>query len=360
MFNKFTKKLDFRILTIILTITLVLVIGVISVSAMFNSDSVTVSITEINNTENFNSTQKIKTDAKDVKELLSEQNITLSAHDFLNLDDNTIINDGMEIIITRGIAFNIEEDEHITLCSTTKTTVGDALLETGHYPDEDDIVTPAMDSPITPGLTISIIKVNNETLVVTETIANSIEYKDDNTLEKGKTKVLEEGHNGEYEVTYRIAYENGVETSREEVSRVVKKEPKNKVIANGTKTVKKAVAKTENKTQTTSASNSGGTIAGLKYKKKYTMSATGYTAFRSDGSRGKTASGRTARHGLVAVDPKVIPLGTKLYVEGYGEAIAADTGGAIKGNKIDLCFEMSNAEIRKQFGRKTLNVYVLE
>ena len=358
MFNKFTKKLDFRILTIILTIASILVVGVISVSAMFYSDSVTVSVTEINNIENFNSTQKIKTDAKDIKGFLSEQNITLSAHDRLNLDDSTLINDGMEIIITRGIPFNIAENEHIILCSTTKTTVGAALLEAGHYPDEDDIVTPAMGSPISPGLTISIIKVNNEALTVTEAIENSVEYKDDNTLEKGKTKVLQEGIKGECEITYRIAYENGVETSRTEVSRVVTKEPKNKIIANGTKVVPKTTTKTT--TKTTSASESAGTIAGLRYKKKYTMSATGYTAFRSDGSRGKTASGKTARHGLVAVDPKVIPLGTRLYVEGYGEAIAADTGGAIKGNKIDLCFEMSNAEIRKQFGRKTLNVYVLE
>jgi 3D (Asp-Asp-Asp) domain-containing protein len=61
----------------------------------------------------------------------------------------------------------------------------------------------------------------------------------------------------------------------------------------------------------------------------------------------------------VAVDPKVIPLGTNLYIEGYGYAVAADTGGAIKGNKIDLCFEESNSELRK-FGRKNVTVYILD
>lgn len=359
MLNKFTRKLDLRILTVLLTVALVSVIGVISVSAMFYSDFATVCITEINNLENYNSTQKIRTYAKDIKGFLAEQSITLSAHDFLNLNDNANISDGMEIVITRGIPFNIAEGEHITFCSTTKTTVGEALLEAGHCPDEDDVVTPSTDTPVTPGLTISITRVNNETVTITESIANSTEYKNDDTLEKGKTKVLQEGNMGECEVTFKITYENGVEASREEISRIVTKEPKNKIIANGTKTT---IVKTLNNTEPkkTPVSSGANTIAGFKYQKKYTMSATGYTAFRADGSRGKTASGRLAGHGIAAVDPNVIPLGTKLYIEGYGEAIAADTGGSIKGNKIDLCFEMSNAQIRKQFGRKTLNVYVLE
>ena len=82
-------------------------------------------------------------------------------------------------------------------------------------------------------------------------------------------------------------------------------------------------------------------------------------SFNSDGSRGTTATGRPAGQGIVAVDPKVIPLGTRVYVEGYGEAIAADVGGAIKGNKIDLCFEWSNARIRQEFGRRNVTVYIL-
>lgn len=89
------------------------------------------------------------------------------------------------------------------------------------------------------------------------------------------------------------------------------------------------------------------------------MTATAYSAFNKNGGYGKTASGMTAGFGVAAVDPRVIPLGTKLYIEGYGYAIAADTGGAIKGNKIDLCFEKSNSELMA-FGRKTMTVYILE
>jgi len=71
-----------------------------------------------------------------------------------------------------------------------------------------------------------------------------------------------------------------------------------------------------------------------------------------------TATGLRARKGLVAVDPKVIRLGTKLYIDGYGCAIAADTGGWIKGNRIDLCFD--TLEECYRFGRKKIYVYLAE
>ena len=71
-----------------------------------------------------------------------------------------------------------------------------------------------------------------------------------------------------------------------------------------------------------------------------------------------TRLGTPLRYGVVAVDPKVIPLGTKLYIEGYGYAVAEDTGGAIKGNRIDLCFT-SRAQA-DNFGRRNVKVYILK
>ena len=65
-----------------------------------------------------------------------------------------------------------------------------------------------------------------------------------------------------------------------------------------------------------------------------------------------------AAHGVVAVDPQVIPLGTRLYIPGYGNAIAGDTGGAIIGMRIDLFFEAEAEAIR--FGRRKVDVYVLD
>jgi 3D (Asp-Asp-Asp) domain-containing protein len=78
----------------------------------------------------------------------------------------------------------------------------------------------------------------------------------------------------------------------------------------------------------------------------------------TDGSsQGLTATGISARRGIVAVDPDVIPLGTHVYVPGYGMGLAADTGGAIVGDKIDLCMEDASEAWR--FGRRMVKVYVL-
>ena len=64
------------------------------------------------------------------------------------------------------------------------------------------------------------------------------------------------------------------------------------------------------------------------------------------------------RRGLVATDPRIIPMGTRLYIEGYGYAIADDTGGAIRGHKIDLAVD-TLAEAY-QIGRRQMTVYILE
>ncbi len=88
-----------------------------------------------------------------------------------------------------------------------------------------------------------------------------------------------------------------------------------------------------------------------------TMEATGYSP-EEPGLDDNTASGLKARRGVVAVDPRVIPLGTRLHVEGYGNAIAADTGSAIKGNRIDLCFD--TLEECDAYGRRTVRVEILD
>ena len=94
-----------------------------------------------------------------------------------------------------------------------------------------------------------------------------------------------------------------------------------------------------------------------RYSAVLTMEATAYLP--TEGSaEGLTAMGIEARHGVVAVDPDVIPLGTRLFIPGYGEALAADTGGAIQGNMIDLCME--SYDEMEDFGRRDITVYVLQ
>ncbi len=92
------------------------------------------------------------------------------------------------------------------------------------------------------------------------------------------------------------------------------------------------------------------------YRRTLTMSASAYSA-EDPGNTAYTARGNLLRRGYVSVDPDVIPLGTKLYIEGYGYAVADDTGGAIVGNRIDLAMDSHGEAIN--FGRRTVKVYVL-
>jgi 3D (Asp-Asp-Asp) domain-containing protein/peptidoglycan hydrolase CwlO-like protein len=102
--------------------------------------------------------------------------------------------------------------------------------------------------------------------------------------------------------------------------------------------------------------------SGLTLAGEWEMVATAYYAFGKGGNdingNGITATGLRARKGIVAVDPRIIPLGTKLYIPGYGEALAADTGGWIKNYRVDLCFE--SLEECFKFGRRKIRVYLVE
>lgn len=95
----------------------------------------------------------------------------------------------------------------------------------------------------------------------------------------------------------------------------------------------------------------------VPYAEAISMEATAYLPTDGNGA-GITAMGIPATYGIVAVDPDVIPLGTRVYIPGYGEALAADTGGAIQGYKIDLCMESYSEAM--EFGRRVITVFVLK
>lgn len=92
-------------------------------------------------------------------------------------------------------------------------------------------------------------------------------------------------------------------------------------------------------------------------RRTLSMVASAYSAY-DDGNGSRTYGGHLVHKGLVAVDPDVIPLGTRLYIEGYGYAVADDVGSAIQGNRIDLAFDSHAAAV--QFGRQTVMVYIIE
>ena len=157
----------------------------------------------------------------------------------------------------------------------------------------------------------------------TEVLPKKVIYQDDPETEAGEEKVLEEGEDGKKTKIFNITYSKDGEEYEREIVSVETTLAKDKKILRGTKIVWKTLETPDGE---------------IKYWKKMRVYATHYDS-RCPGCNEWTAIGMRAGKGVIAVDPKVIKLRSKVYIPGYGMAVAGDTGGAIKGNIIDLGFD---------------------
>lgn len=348
----------------------VAIVSTVCVFSVVRADAKDVTVRYVDRFSGEEKAKEYKTQHITVRDFFDNEGIKKGEYDRLSHAEECELADGTEITITKAVPIVIKSGDSVVTTFTTMPTVSGALLETGMIPDEDDSIIPSAETPVTDGMEIVIAKVSTEEVVETEYIDFDTIYRDDANIVKGESKVVQNGKKGQEKVTYLLTYQDGELVSKEETDRLKVSDPESKIIARGTKdapspTPKPAKTETPKKTAKKTAepkkadAPESNTIAGFKYTKKMEMTATAYSAFNSKGGYAKTASGMTARKGIVAVDRSVIPLGTRLYIEGYGEAIAGDVGGAIKGNKIDLCFEDTNKNLMK-FGRQKVMVYILE
>ena len=239
--------------------------------------------------------------------------------------------DAAEEVVSAGIIHvTVKADAQEMDLMTAQVTVGEMLDAYGIPVGEYDIVTPEPDQIMEADSTIKIERITFEEVTVSEEVPFKTKVEGTDELPAGTKKVVQEGEKGEDKVTYKIKYSDGEEVSRKEIDRETVKKPVTKI-------VKKSTV---------------GTINGKAYARKFTVKAYSYTG------GGRTASGLPAAVGRIAVDPRVIPLGTKVYVEGYGFATAADTGGNIKGNTIDVYYN-SESQCR-QWGCRYITIYILK
>ncbi|MDA8347107.1 MAG: 3D domain-containing protein [Thermaerobacter sp.] len=175
--------------------------------------------------------------------------------------------------------------------------------------------------------------------VVAVPIAYHVQTVIDPSLGLGQNTIAHRGTKGQAIETVRRIYENSQLVSVNVVGERVVQPPQNEIVNIGAKLPEV----------------SRGELLG-RVTKTLSVVATAYWADPS-WSNGRTATGVPARYGVVAVDPSVIPLGTRLYIPGYGYAVAADTGSAIVGDRIDLCFNTGQQAI--DYGRQPVTVYVL-
>ncbi|MCQ2559533.1 MAG: 3D domain-containing protein, partial [Clostridia bacterium] len=237
----------------------------------------------------------------------------------------------------RSHQITLQVDGTTKTYQTVAATVGDFLAEAKITLDNDDYCQPQKSQVIDRALTVKVVRVEYVNEIRHKDLPYQIVEQESYDLPKGQTELAQPGFNGLEEQHWQQKYENGVLISENMTSSLVVNEPVDQIIT---------VGKSEDSFVTINGVN-------YKYTSELDLRATAYTytGFR-------TATGINPYRGIVAVDTSVIPFGTKLYIEGYGIAIAADRGGAIKGNRVDLFMESYNEAIH--WGIKNVKAYVLK
>ena len=283
-----------------------------------------------------------------VKDVLDTNGVEVNPKDKVQPALNSKVSEGDTISIKRAVSVELTVGDKQVKIDTAEDTIEEMLEVEEELKNQGiefneglDEITPALNTKITSNLKINLVKVEVKKELAKEAIDFDVVVETDANLDSGLEEVRQDGASGEKEVTYEIVYKNGAEFSRSVKSSKVLAEPVNKVIAQGTRK--------------TFASRDGQL---LNYKSVIYCESTAYSG------GGVTATGTVPvrdPNGIstIAVDPRVIPLGSLVYVEGYGRAVAADTGGAIKGNIIDV-YVNSEAEAYNNWGRKyNVPVYIL-
>jgi uncharacterized protein YabE (DUF348 family) len=290
-----------------------------------------------------NEKKTIWTTAGTVAELLKEQSIVLNEQDEISKRPQETIKNKMEISIKFALHLTLVDGGKEQQVWSTSATVADFLTQQGIKLNEFDRVEPSLSETVQKGDVINVIRVEKVTDVVEEPVQFAVITKKDESLEKGKQKTVTEGKQGLVSREYEVILENGKEVSRKLIGEKKLREKLDKVVAVGTKELDIQVSR------------------GAETGTEFYVNTTAYTAY-CNGCSGRTATGFDLRANpnakVIAVDPRIIPLGTKVYVEGYGYAIASDTGGSIKGYKIDVFFPTKAEAFR--WGVRKVKIKILK
>lgn len=300
-------------------------------------------------------TKTVMTTETNVKEILAQADVAVTEHDQVTPALDGKIGKDDQIKVDKAFEVTLVDGMDKKKVMSTSTTVADFLKQQEVKLNEFDRIKQRMEELVLPNDVVQVVRVEKVTDVVEEATKFAVETKKDSSLLKGSEKVVQKGENGTVSRTYEIIKENGKPVSRILKGEKVVKDPKTKVVAVGTKVMMASASQTKAKTKSISRGNapSGG--------KEFYVSATAFTAF-CNGCSGITTTGINLKANpdakVIAVDPDVIPLGSKVWVEGYGYAVAGDTGSAIQGNKIDVF--MPTKQQAYGFGRKKVKIKILD
>lgn len=290
---------------------------------------------------------QMKTQASTVAALLEQAEIVVDDDDVVTPSLDSVIDSGATIVVRHSVPVVLDLSGSTVPIDVVGDTVADALIAAGADPASNPGVTPSAATPLRPGMTIHVPDVFVRVAQEEVTVAPPVVYRKDPSLPEGRREVVRTGVSGRAMKVYRMLVTNGTQGSPVLTAERTVQSPKARVIAVGTASRSRNAAIASGKAG--ARPPAGG--------KKLRVETTAYSAAQK-GLSDRTATGAKAVRGVIAVDPRVIPLGTKVFVPGYGYAVAADTGGDIKGNRIDLCFQ-TVAECFK-WGRRTVTITIID
>jgi len=281
-----------------------------------------------------------------VGEALEAAGIPLHDEDRVHPPAQSPLYGSMRIAIHRATPFLVEVEGTKREARAWADTVGQGLERVGIELRGRDYAIPAADTPLRPDMHVQVVRVVEDILVREVSIPFATITEPDAEIPLDEQKVLRPGEAGLKSQRIRITYEDGAEIARQIEEEVVLRDPLAEIMAYGTKIVWQTVDTPEGP---------------RRYWRHMRVYATSYSASRAGTPRsapwfGRTWLGLQMRRGIIAVDPRYIPLSVNLYVPGYGIGFAGDTGGGIKRYHIDLGFDDDNYESWHQY----VDVYLLE
>jgi uncharacterized protein YabE (DUF348 family) len=274
----------------------------------------------------------VHTSETTVGKALEEAGITLYLGDDVQPELHTRVEPDMLVSIGRSSSATVIVDGQEIHTRTHSATVGEFLAELGIALIGQDYALPNLDEALSAGATVRVVRVREEIVTEQEPIPYETAWQPDANLEIDQQQLAQQGAPGVLQRRIRVRYENGQEVSRVLEDEWVAQEPTTHILSYGTMIVIRTLDTPDGP---------------VEYWRKIRVLATSYTAASSGKAAdhptyGITATGMTMRKGIVAVDPRIVNLYQEVYVPGYGQGIAADTGGAIKGRRIDLGYDEDN------------------
>lgn len=290
-----------------------------------------------------------------VADVLRTTGITVGENDAVTPPADSSVQNGMKISVRRRYNFTVTADGSTAQELGWEGTVADALKQAGVKLGTEDFPTPGPNTALQEGMKVVISRVTYRDVTSTQPIAYGTVTKKDDSMDEGTQSVLTEGRNGVKTTVTRQKLCNGKVVQSTVRKSEVTTQPVSRVVAVGTRSLGAAYASVSSDGSLRDENGSR-----VSYRKLYTGRCTCYCSGTT------TASGLPAAYGRVAVNPNIIPYGTRLYIcspDGglvYGYAVAADTGGAAMSGSIIADLYYPSYSQCMNIGTRTMNVYVLD